>query len=70
MIESKKFFTRPEAAEFLTSQGLPISAHTLANYNSRREGPPVASFWGRRPLYRPADLRAWAEARLRPVEAA
>ena len=30
-------------------------------------GPPVASRWGRRPLFRPAAVLAWADARVQPV---
>jgi hypothetical protein len=68
--DAKEFLTRPEAAEFLSAIGFKISLQTLHCYASRRSGPNIATYWGRRPLYRPADLRAWAESRLRPASTA
>jgi hypothetical protein len=34
---------------------------------SRGEGPAPAAFWGRRPVFLPADVLAWAKARLTPT---
>ena len=32
-------------------------------------GPPPASFWGRRPLYRPDDVLPWAQSRMKKKRA-
>jgi hypothetical protein len=59
-------FTRAEAAEFVAVElGFPLSFSTLEKLCALREGPPVARWWGRRPLYARNDLKAWAEARSR-----
>src|SRR5215831_18911705 len=53
---------RKEAAQFLTSRGFKTAPATLAKLACIGGGPPFESF-GRRPLYREADLLAWAQAR-------
>jgi hypothetical protein len=53
---------RKEAAQFLTSRGYRTAAATLAKLACIGGGPTFESF-GRRPLYREADLLAWAQAR-------
>ena len=53
---------RKEAAQFLTAQGYKTAPATLAKLACLGGGPTFESF-GRRPLYREADLLAWAEAR-------
>jgi hypothetical protein len=55
-------FTRHEAAAYLTENGYPIAATTLAKLVSVGGGPIFDSF-GRRPLYRPDDLLEWARER-------
>ena len=54
---------RTAAAAALTRAGFPIAVATLATKATRGGGPPFRSF-GRIPLYRWADVLAWAEARL------
>jgi len=53
---------RKEAAQFLTDQGYKTATATLAKLACIGGGPPFESF-GRRPLYREADLLAWAQGR-------
>jgi hypothetical protein len=53
---------RKEAAQFLTDQGCKTAPATLAKLACIGGGPPFESF-GRRPLYREADLRGWAQGR-------
>jgi hypothetical protein len=59
---SARLLLRREAAEFLTRVGYRTAASTLAKLASVGGGPPFRSF-GRRPLYHPSDLIAWAQAR-------
>jgi hypothetical protein len=65
----KPRLTRAEAVIFLRNNGYPLSK----SYLDKRcapgwgEGPPACAFWGRRPLYSPEQLLAWAEAKLRVV---
>jgi hypothetical protein len=62
-----EFLTRLQAATFLTERGFPISEQLLSEFGmavNRHNGPRIAGTWGRRILYRPADLLAWARARL------
>jgi hypothetical protein len=66
-----EYLTRREAAEFIrTVLGRPFSFSTASKLAAIGEFARPALWWGRRPLYRPADLRAWAEARSRKPEAA
>jgi hypothetical protein len=51
-----------QSAEVLTGNGFPIASATLRKLRCVGGGPPF-EFWGRRPLYREADLLSWAEAR-------
>jgi hypothetical protein len=53
---------RRQAADFLTARGYRTAPATLAKLASIGGGPIFESF-GRKPLYREADLLAWAEAR-------
>ncbi len=57
---------RREAAEALTAAGYKTAPATLATMASRGGGPPHRLF-GRVPLYRLADLMAWAESRCTPA---
>jgi hypothetical protein len=54
--------SRREASAYLTSLGYRVAPASLAKYASIGGGPIYQTF-GRIPLYRPRDLRAWAEAR-------
>jgi hypothetical protein len=56
--------TRREAARYINDElGYPLSFSTLTKLCALREGPPVARWWGRRPLYERSSLKAWVEAR-------
>jgi hypothetical protein len=53
---------RKQAAQFLTDRGYRTAAATLAKLACIGGGPTFQSF-GRKPLYREADLLAWAEGK-------
>lgn len=55
--------TRPEAAEFLLSQGFPITKGTLGKLACIGGGPAYQKF-GKRVLYKESDLLGWATSRL------
>ena len=54
------------ASVFLGERGFPMSASSLATFRCRGGGPDFRK-WGRRPVYREADLLAWIEVRLGPA---
>lgn len=58
-----KFLTRAEAAQYLNDNGFPATRGTLEKWASSGGGPAYRTF-GRRVLYAPDDLDAWAEAKL------
>ena len=60
----KEYLSRKEESERCKERGLDRSVATLAKYAVLGGGPPMVYF-GRKPLYRPADLDAWADAQLR-----
>ena len=62
MKQAVKRFDRRSAAIFLSENGFPIEASTLAKYASIGGGP-TFSHWGRKPLYAEPDLLRWAETR-------
>jgi hypothetical protein len=69
---TRKYLTRVQLVEFLREHGYPISLSSMNKWcmPCLNQGPPVAAWWGRRPLY---DLQAalgCAESRLRPSRAA
>jgi hypothetical protein len=53
---------RRQAAQYLTERGYRTAPATLAKLACIGGGPTFHSF-GRKPLYREADLLAWAQAR-------
>lgn len=57
--------TRERAASALTALGYTISPKTLAGMATRGGGPPYVRF-GRRALYRWADVLDWARAKTSP----
>jgi hypothetical protein len=69
MEDPKPRLTRTELGAHLRGHGYPISNSVLNKLcmQSVNQGPPVSCWWGRRPLYDPAEGIAWAEARTRPV---
>ncbi len=62
MSEFDKRFDRRQAAALLTERGFRTAPATLAKLACIGGGPTFHSF-GRKPLYREADLLAWAQAR-------
>jgi len=62
-IEALPRMTREQAVSFLKGRGYPVSMEAFI----RRNGPPPMGKWGRRYLYEPRTLLAWAERRIQPV---
>jgi hypothetical protein len=71
-MSTKPRHTRRRLAERLRELGYPIGNSTLAKICAPAigQGPPVAAWWGNRPLYDEDEAIAWAEARLRPAHRA
>jgi hypothetical protein len=71
-MNSKPRLTRKQLGEQLRKLGYPIGNSTLAKLCAPAisQGPPVAAWWGNRPLYDEDEGIAWAEARLRPTRSA
>jgi hypothetical protein len=63
--EIERRLTRSEAAAFLTERGYRVAYATLNKYATVGGGPVFESF-GRRPLYKPADLLAWVASKTTP----
>jgi hypothetical protein len=61
----KKYFLRPEAADYCTARGLTISKTTLAKLAVYGTGP-VYRQWGNKCYYTVADLEDWMESRMSP----
>jgi len=59
---------RHQLAEFLTAHCCPIKLGTLHQLAHHGGGPPVHSYWGKRPRYAPAAALAWAMSRCRPAQ--
>jgi hypothetical protein len=59
--------TRKQMTGHLRHHGYPIGDSTMDKLCAPtvNEGPPVAAWWGRRPLYDPDEALAWAEKRTR-----
>lgn len=66
-MNSKPRLTRKQLGERLRERGYPIGNSTLNKLCAPAigEGPPIAAWWGNRPLYDEDAGLAWAEARLR-----
>jgi hypothetical protein len=62
-MENVTFLGRREAAQWLTERGFKTAARSLEKLACAGGGPAYRTF-GRRALYAPADLLAWAESRL------
>ena len=62
------YLTRDELLARLNQRGYPFGASYFAKIcmPSRNAGPPVAKWWGKRPLYRLEPAIAWAESKCRP----
>jgi hypothetical protein len=59
---SDRLLSRKEAAAFLCEHGYRVAVASLNKWASVGGGPKFRKF-GRRPLYAPSDLLAWAEGR-------
>jgi hypothetical protein len=64
----RPLLTRRQLVVYLNDNGFPIGRGTINRLCSPAygDGPPVAGWWGNRPLYEPAQAIEWARARLRP----
>jgi hypothetical protein len=62
IIDHERRLDRKQASQFLTDLGYRTAQATLAKLACVGGGPVFESF-GRKPLYREADLLAWAEAK-------
>jgi hypothetical protein len=64
--------TRAQIGAHIRAHGFPISDSTMDKLcaPATDAGPPVAGWWGRRPLYDPDVALAWAEARICPPDLA
>ena len=62
----ERLLTRQEAAAFLSERGYRVAVASLNKWASIGGGPRFRKF-GRRPVYAPPDLLAWAEARTSPL---
>ena len=60
--DNERLLGRKDAAQYLTECGFKTAPATLAKLACVGGGPRFRSF-GRKPLYRGADLIAWAEGR-------
>lgn len=66
MSEQRTLLRRAEASDYLREHhSIEIAKSTLAKFATIGGGP-VMVYAGRFPLYRPADLDAWAAARMSP----
>ncbi|SRR6266700_2066121 len=66
--EEEKLLVIQDIPQFIYERrGIRLALSTLEKCcaPSRNEGPPVAKYWGKRPLRRPSDILAWVDARLR-----
>ena len=61
----ERLLNRQEAAAFLGERGYRVAVASLNKWASIGGGPRFRKF-GRRPLYAPSDLIAWAKARTSP----
>jgi hypothetical protein len=62
---SERLMTRKQALEFLRMHGFPISGTYFSKLclPSRNSGPPVARWFGGKPLYESGPTLAWAHSR-------
>jgi hypothetical protein len=61
---NEQLLTRTQLLDFLRGAGTPIGRSTLNKLcaPSAGQGPPVACWWGKRPLYRAREALAWRQA--------
>jgi hypothetical protein len=68
-MEDEKYLFIDDLPAFLLAQtGLRLSVPTLHKMTSPGvgTGPPSAGFWGKRQVFKPSQVLAWAAARVRP----
>lgn len=63
-VDEDYLMTRKEASAYAAALGIPLAVNTLAKFVGRDDGPPRVYF-GRRPLYRVSEFRAWLHSRQR-----
>jgi hypothetical protein len=65
--EGLPLMTRQQLVPFLNAHGIPISESTLSKLCSPaiNRGPPIHSWWGKRPLHEPEASLEWARSMLR-----
>ena len=65
--EGLPLMTRRQLVSFLNANGIPISESVLAKLSSPKigKGPPIHSWWGKRPLHAPGPALEWANSLLR-----
>jgi hypothetical protein len=66
-MNTQRRMTRAQVCAHLRAHGYPIGGSTMDKLCAPavNEGPPVAAWWGRRPLYDPDEALVWAEKRTR-----
>src|SRR2546425_8485075 len=66
-VEGLPLMTRRQLVSFLNANGIPISESVLAKLSSPKvgKGPPIHSWWGKRPLHAPGPALEWAKSLLR-----
>jgi hypothetical protein len=66
-MDQPEFMTRSQLGDFLRGRGFHIGESTLDKLCApgRGEGPPIAKYWGKRPLYTADDGLTWARSRTR-----
>jgi hypothetical protein len=66
-IEGLPLMTRQQLVPFLNANGFPISESVLSKLSSPKvgKGPPIHSWWGKRPLHAPGPALEWAKSLLR-----
>jgi hypothetical protein len=70
-LPGEPFLTADQSVDFLNDElGIPTSksAFRKETMPSRATGLTPVAYWGKRPLWTPSVLRAWAAARLRLIE--
>jgi hypothetical protein len=64
---NERRLTRKQTSEFLREHGYPVSDNEFVKRCWLGRGPTPDCKWGRKLLYLPSVVLAWAESELRPV---
>lgn len=62
----KIYLTRPEAAKYLNSMGIPITKASLQKFATVGGGP-IYRIFGNKAVYAPGDLDAWSASKIQPA---